>query len=111
MNPFDHINGIHPAAIGVERRSNQHQFEHIIQLVVSTSSPCYDFQVGFTGPLSFLFLDHKPTKVTKNKVSIHCLARRSGVMIDTSLKTGRYYSKAHASCAILQATRTEVIKF
>jgi hypothetical protein len=45
-------------------------------------------------------------KVTKIKVSIHCLARQSGVMIDTLLKTGWYCSKAHASCAILQASRT-----
>jgi hypothetical protein len=106
MNPFDHINGIHPATIGVDRRSNQHQFEHTIQLVVSTSPPCYDFQVGFTDTLGFLFLDHKTMKVTKNKVSIHCLSRCSGVMIDTLLKTGWYCSKAHASCAILQAART-----
>jgi hypothetical protein len=70
MNPFDYINGIQPAAIGVDRRSNQHQFKHTIQLVVSTSLPCYDFHVGFTNPLSFLFLDHKTTKETKNKVSI-----------------------------------------
>jgi hypothetical protein len=68
MNLFDHINGIHPAA-RVDRRSNQYQFEHTIRLVVSTSSPCYDFQVGFTDPLGFLFHDHKTTKVTKNKVS------------------------------------------
>jgi hypothetical protein len=43
MNPFDHINGVHPAAIAVDKCSNQHQFEHIIQLVVSTLLPCYDF--------------------------------------------------------------------
>jgi hypothetical protein len=70
----------------------------IIRLVVSSSSPCYDSEI--------LFLDYKTTKVTKNKVSIHCLALCSGVMIDTLLKTGRYHSKAHAHQAILQAART-----
>jgi hypothetical protein len=70
MDNFNHIHGIHPAPIAVDRRSNQHQFKHIIWLVVSTSLPCYDFELGFTNPLGFLFLEHKTTKVTMNKVSI-----------------------------------------
>jgi hypothetical protein len=73
---------------------------------VSPSLPCYNFELGFTELLGFRFVDRKTTKVTKDKDSICCLARRSGVKIDTSIKTGRYWTKAHACPAILQEART-----
>jgi hypothetical protein len=106
MNGFDLTNGILPATQAADRCGKKHHFIHIIRLVVSSSLPCYDFKTGFTQLLYLNFVSRKTTKITKNKYSIRCLARCSGVKIDTSLKTGRYQTKAHASHAILQEART-----
>jgi hypothetical protein len=106
MNGFDITNCIFPATQAADKCGKKHHFIHIIQLVVSPSLPCYNLKIGFTQLLGLNFVNRKTTKITKNKYSIRRLACRSGIKIDTSLKTGRYWTKAHASCAILQETRT-----
>jgi hypothetical protein len=109
MDGFDVTDGILPATQAADRSSKEHHFIHTIQLVVSPSSPCYNFKIGFTQLLGLNFVNQKTTKITKNKYSIHHLAPCSGIKIDTSLKTGWYWTKAHASCAILQEARTAIL--
>ena len=50
--------------------------------------------------LGLCFVDQKSTKLTSNKASIHLVARHSGAIQDTSLKTGQWRSWAHASRAL-----------
>ncbi len=106
MDGFDVTNGILPATQAADRCGKKHHFIHIIRLVVSPSLLCYTFKIEFTQLLGLNVMSRKTTKITKNKYSIRRLAHRSCIKIDTSLKTGRYWMKAHASCAILQEART-----
>ena len=107
MDNFDAINGICPVTQAVDRVSKEHWFIHIIHLVVSPSSPCYNFSVGFTKCLGLYFV-WKTTKITKNKYSIAIchLGHSCGIKIDVLLRAVHYRSKVHACRAILQEART-----
>jgi hypothetical protein len=109
MDGFDITNGILPSTQAADRCGKKHHFIHIIRLVVSPLLPCYNFKIGFTQLLGLNFVNWKTTKITKNKYSICHLARCSGIKIDTSLKTGQYWTKFHASRAILQEARTAML--